>query len=101
MFNEEPVTFICLLSDKQAATSLLACVVSFIYREVTHIVQKLRHFAKCCETLRNSQTSLADHETANNLYIIPTIMGCREDIEYLQLETAMSVKLEKGLAKEK
>ena len=52
-----------LLSDKQAETIILACVVSFIYRKIV----------KCCATLRTSQNSACRQYNRQQLTLVYNI----------------------------
>ena len=93
MLNKGCVTYTCLLSDICAATSLLACVVSFIYREVAPLYatvappgdtgyatwrHRVRHGGATCRHLKNlaGRPYNSQHITE---YTYHTRMVCVED----------------------
>ena len=93
MLNKGCVTYTCLLSDNCEATSLLACVVSFIYREVAPLHatlappgdtgyatwrHRVRHGGATCRHLKNlaGRPYNSQHITE---YTYHTRMVCVED----------------------
>ena len=96
MLNKGCVTYTCFLSDICAATSLLACVVSFIYREVAPLYatvappgdtgyatwrHRVRHGGATCRHLKNlaGRPYNSQHITE---YTYHTRMVCLEDKLY-------------------